>query len=246
MLKFKINSLDEVEEQFRGLYTEKDGAFYLSVDGIPESNSGEDLSGLQKKSKELLDELKQEREKRRELETKDAEREIEDMKKAGQFEELQKIMEDKHSNEIKGLQDQLNSMRDATKASTLNTAVAKLAGDLAGERSSLIAPHIRQRLNVIEVDGQMKVQVIDANGNPSPTMTLEQLSDEFKNNELFAPIVSGRQSSGGGAGGGDGSGGESEWDKYFDVNASTFSMDKCLELEKSNPSLYQQLLKKYS
>jgi len=245
MLKFKIASLDDVDEQFRGLYEEKDGAFVLKVDGVPESGK-DDLTGLQNKSKELLDELKQEREKRRQLEAKDAEREVEDLKKAGDFEALQKISEEKHQNEIKGLQEQLDSMRNATKASTLNSAVAKLAGDIAGERSSLIAPHIRQRLSIIEKDGAMTVQVIDANGNPSPTMTLEQLGDEFRNNELFAPIVSGRQSSGGGANGSDGAGGDSDWDKYFDVNADTFSMDKCLELEKTNPSLYAQLIKKYS
>lgn len=244
MLKFMIEKLDEVDESLRSLYTEKDGKFYLSVEGLPKEPES-DLSGLQNKSKELLDELKTEREKRRILDAKIAEREIEDLKKSGDYETLQKIESEKHANEVKGLQEQLTSMRESTKAEMMNTAVTKLASDIAGTRSSLIAPHIRTRLLITEKDGSMTIQVLDANGNPSPTMTMEQLGDEFRNNELFAPIVSGRPSSGGGANGGSGSGGESDWDKYFDLKSSDFSMDKCLELEGSNPTLYSQLAKKH-
>ena len=46
-LKFKVENLDNVAEELKKLYTERDGAFYLDVEGMPSGKTDEDVKKLQ-------------------------------------------------------------------------------------------------------------------------------------------------------------------------------------------------------
>jgi len=46
-LKFKVENLNDVAEEHKKLYTERDGAFYLDVEGMPSGKTDEDVKKLQ-------------------------------------------------------------------------------------------------------------------------------------------------------------------------------------------------------
>lgn len=45
-LKFKVENLNDVAEELKKLYTERDGAFYLDVEGMPSGKTDEDVKKL--------------------------------------------------------------------------------------------------------------------------------------------------------------------------------------------------------
>ena len=56
-MKYKLDSLEGLSDEMKALYEEKDGAFYLKVEGLPQQDNSE-LDGLKKKVEELLGEKK--------------------------------------------------------------------------------------------------------------------------------------------------------------------------------------------
>ena len=46
-LQFKVENLNNVAEELKKLYTERDGAFYLDVEGMPSGKTDEDVKKLQ-------------------------------------------------------------------------------------------------------------------------------------------------------------------------------------------------------
>jgi DNA-binding transcriptional MerR regulator len=52
-LKYELESLDDIDEGIRDLYTEKDGKFVLSVDGLPEPEDNSGLKSALEKEREL-------------------------------------------------------------------------------------------------------------------------------------------------------------------------------------------------
>lgn len=75
-MKYKLDSLEGLSDEMKALYEEKDGAFYLKVEGLPQQDNSE-LDGLKNKVNQLLNEKKTAQEKQREAEEK-AQREAEE------------------------------------------------------------------------------------------------------------------------------------------------------------------------
>jgi len=97
--------------------------------------------------------------------------------------------------EQKKLTDLTNGINDAL----TNEAATRLAGDISTV-PELLAPVIKQRLQVELVDGKPTVRVLDADGNIT-TGKLEDLQKEIVANAKFAPIIQASKASGGGASG---------------------------------------------
>ena len=57
-MKYKLDSLEGLSDEQKALYEEKDGAFYLKVEGLPEYDTSE-LDGLKRKLKNYLVKRKQ-------------------------------------------------------------------------------------------------------------------------------------------------------------------------------------------
>ncbi len=252
MLKFKIDkkAYEELDEAKKALYKEDGDGFKLDVEG-----GDDDLAGLKSHAEKLLQEKKKEAEKRRELEAQLAELELKEkeerekmMLEKGDYEKVLKEKEAEWEKQKEELAKKAEAAQNQMKQTLLDLEVTKVATELAGERAELIKPHLQNRFDITEKDGQLSVVIKDATGLPNPAMTNEALIEEFKANTLYEPIIRGRNSSGGGAGGGTGGQqGASEWEQYFNpAKKDTYSITKQMELEEKDPNTYKQLRDKFN
>ncbi|KAA5920543.1 hypothetical protein F3I27_23400 [Pantoea sp. Bo_2] len=180
MLKFKLTSdeYDALDESQKSFYAEAEGGYQLKIEGVP------DVSGLEKKVTELLNEKKIEQERRREAELQ-AQREREDAaRKKGDIETLEKSWQEKLTTREQELQATIDAHASRLHTLLVDNVAQSLATKLAGDSAAILIPHIRARLTV--EDG--KTRVVDAEGRPSAA-TLDELEKEFKENKLFAPVV---------------------------------------------------------
>lgn len=226
-LKFKLKTLEGLDDSIKALYTEVNGEYVLSVEGMDDGDKGDDaktkeIEAILKKNQELLDELKSNKRTRQELEAKQKQ-DLEDKHKAdGNFEALLKSAEEK----IAEKESYIKSMVDKNNQSLINTTVMTMAAKLCdGSNVSLIRPHIKGRLGVNE---KGEIQILNASGEPTVS-TQEDLINEFQQDKDYASIVRGTQSSGGGASGGS-SGGAGVPKQYANV------FDK-LVAERENPTV---------
>ena len=203
-LKYKIDSLEGLDETTSALY-EKDGdGFKLKVDGIPQ---GEDVSGLKAKVDELLAEKKAAAQKAKEAEEAAKKAAEEAARKNGDVEALEKSWQEKLTKRESELQAQLDALNGSVTTMTVDNVAVKLANEIAVQGSAdILIPHIKSRLAAEERDGQFVTVVRDAQGKPSAA-TLDDLKNEFANNAAFAPVIVGSKASGGGASGGNGGSG---------------------------------------
>lgn len=154
------------------------------------------MSKLEANNRDLLDE------KRRAKEAAD-QAAAEAAKKNGDVEALEKSWQEKLDAERQERERLSGTIQKLTSGQT----ATKVAAEVFGPHADLMMPHVQSRLTTEFVDGVPKVRVLDEGGNPS-AKTPEELADEFRNNERFAPFVVASRASGGGPHG-NGSGGGS-------------------------------------
>ncbi len=85
MLKYQVESIEDLDESVQELYTEQDGAYVLTVDGLPQP---EDTTGLKNKLNELMTEAKDAKRKARDLEESKSKQEEDSAKEKGEFKTL--------------------------------------------------------------------------------------------------------------------------------------------------------------
>lgn len=192
-LKITVDKIEDVAEPHRSLYVERDGKFALDVEGL------EDTSGLKsafEKEKERRKELSAKLEALRGIDPEEYTRlkELEG-KRFDASEELKRLT-DKHSareKELLGEKDRLlgevRTMRldDALKTAALAHGVHK---DYVDDFVTILKTrHVR-------LDDNLKLQVIDADGDPS-TQTLDGLMKDMKTKK--PGYFEGSSASGGGS-----------------------------------------------
>lgn len=246
MLKKVVASLDDVEEKYRGLYTEQaDGTFKLDV----MIEGSDNLEGLKTNNYELKKEKLALQAKLQELLDKDGSRQEQDLLDQKKYEELLASKEKTWAEKETATTARLQALETRLRETALSSALKSLAVELAGDRSLLIEPHLKSRLDVVEENGEFKVVVKDAAGAVS-TLTTAQLAEEFRNTEIFAPILKGRNSSGGGGGSeGDGASGPAslaQYEKYFNPKGKDYSPTRQRELQDKNKAMHDELVKKYN
>lgn len=234
MLKYVLDSLDGLEPAQAAMYAEKDGKFYLQVEGIPQSQSGEDVTGLKAKVEELLAEKKAEAKKRQEAEEAAKRAAEEHARKTGDVDALQKSWEEKYTKALTDKDQTVLSLQAQIQKLTVGATAASLAGELAVQGSSgvlerLIAPRLSMEIR----DGKPTVVVLDSEGRPS-AMTVAEYKAEITNDPALAPLIAGSRATGGGAGGSK-SGGAAG--KTFDQ----MTLTERAELRKSHPAEYDRL-----
>lgn len=202
MLKFQLDSLEGLDESQHALYTEKDGKFFLNIEGLPQQ---EDVSGLKNKVNELLAEKKAAEKKAQEAAEAARKEADEAARKSGNVDALEKSWQEKYSRREAELSGQLETERNSLQSQIKSLTVGRTATDLAAElaiqgSAKALLPHIEKRLGMDIRDGKPTVVVLDASGNPSAA-TLDELKAEFTNDAAFAPLIVGSKASGGGAGG---------------------------------------------
>lgn len=190
MFKWKLTKeeFDVLTEEHKAMYKEAGDGYQIQIDGMPDIP---DVSGLQKKVDELLSEKKSEQEKRRQAEEAAKKAAEEQARKNGDIESLEKSWAEKLSTREKELLTQLQEKDASLQKLLVDNVAQSLATKLAGDSAALIVPHIKSRLAV--EDG--KTRVVDATGQLS-ALTIDELEKEFRNNQLFAPVIIGSKATG--------------------------------------------------
>ena len=206
-----LESLDGVDEAIAGNYTEKDGKFYLDIEGLDEHPG----VGALKRAKNHEKELRQAAEgKLKEAEDKvtDLEGTIEGIRKGaipkGDVDALESSYKKKLEDARNEGEQKLTNLRNLVDKKLLDSEALAMATEISTV-PSLLVPHVRSRLQVEEADGELTIRVLDVEGKPSAA-SLADLRKELLSNNSFAPILIGSKASGSGANGGSGGGGASK------------------------------------
>lgn len=205
-LKTIIDSLDDIDEGFRGLYVkdEANGNYRLDVEA--DERTAKELEELRKEklrmeahNKKLLDEKKKETERARLAEEERARRDRD-------VESLERSIKEKHQADIDGINTRNALLQSQLESQMVDNQALNLANQLS-DTPALIMPHIKSRLRAQEIDGRWRLTVVDVMGNPTAT-TPDELVEQMRGDKQFAPLVRGTRAGGGGANGGNsGSGG---------------------------------------
>ena len=186
MLKRQLESLDDLPEAHRELYTEaEDGTFQLDAEG-------EDVSGLKSA-------LRKERDARRQ-----ADRELRDYQRnrngraTADVEELEGKLEAAATERDR----YRTRLTDALMESAARTAIRDHNGSV-----ELLLPHLREKIEVREVDGRFKTVILGDDGEPrlapdatkpDEHMSVGEYVATLRDAEGFARAFGGRGATGSG------------------------------------------------
>lgn len=232
MFKYELDSLDGLDESQKAFYAEKDGKFYLQVEGVvPESS----VAGLKANHDQLLTEKKEQQRLAQEAESEKLRIEREALEESARQKGDWQALEDSYKAKLAEKETEFTSKADTLRKQVYKLTVGDQAIKLASEISKshaigIMTPFIEQRLTL---DENNNVRVLDLQGKPS-AMTIDDLKQEFKANAMFQDIVVANNSSGGGATGGGQGGGAAK-------NPKDYSVQEMKDLRQSNPELYNQL-----
>jgi hypothetical protein len=194
-MKYKVDSLEGLDESIAALYKKDGDSFVLKIDGMPEP---EDVSGLKEKVNQLLKEKKDEQSAKQLAVTEAAEAARLAAAKSGDVDALAKSWQEKYDTLQSKYETDTGSLNGAIADLTSGSAATQLAAKLAVENSAeVLLPHIKSRLRTELVDGKPRLVVLDKEGRPSAS-TLEDLSQEFQNNKAFAHVIIGSKAQGAG------------------------------------------------
>ncbi len=242
MLKKLVADINTVDEKYRIFYTEQtDGTFKLDDALSP------DDSGLKSTNLELKKEKIKLKEQMDALQAKIDADHVNDLEGKEKYDELLETKTTQFNDKMAAATLKTAKLENALKERTINSAITDLAITLAGDRAELLKPHLGARFEVEIVDDEPVLKILDDKGQAG-TLTKEQLIEEFKKNKMFAPILKGRDSSGGGSGGGSGGDDQADaasWEKYFNEDNSEYNTEKQDELKKKDKGLHDSLVKKF-
>ncbi|HEX8556675.1 MAG TPA: hypothetical protein VF668_01160 [Pyrinomonadaceae bacterium] len=185
-MKTFVKSLDEVEEQFRGLYVQVKGGFELKLEGTEQHSAFGQINGQLETLKNKFKDV-------------DPAKYAELVKAEQEFNQLQaKITEatesvtkqlttqfntekDRLTGEVKELEEALH---DALVVSAATSAIAQVAPD----NVELLLPHVVKQMKVVKnKDGKREAVILDEKGQPRVVNTKEGV----KSFSLWEPDVEG-------------------------------------------------------
>lgn len=187
----------------------------ILADRIAEANKG-----LEKNRDAALAEAKAAKERLKALEGIDPEEyrtlkeqqekaERERQEAAGNFKALEQQLVEKHQKELDGVRSKLEDENKRLRASLEANLIDAEATRILAEHSdspSLLLPHVRSQMKVVEEDGKFFARIVDEAGNVrigtgkgSDPMTTAELIEEMKQDKAYALAFRGTGSSGGGA-----------------------------------------------
>jgi hypothetical protein len=196
MYKYKISkedyeNLSDIEKK---LYSEKNGSFLLTVEGV---ESEDDVKALKNAKEYEKTERKKLEAQLKELQQKLDGNTEEEIKKKGDIQALEESYKKKLKETSDALEAEKQKHLSHLSTQLLNSTVSELSLKIAPNAKTLISPHIKNRLSVEFENDTPIVRVLDKDGKISAN-TLDDLHKEFVNNPEFKPIVGGTNASGSG------------------------------------------------
>ncbi len=230
MLQNNLDNLDNVDQKYQAFYTESDNVFVLDSE-----LQQPDINGLKNNNSALKDEKTALRNELQEIKTT-----LSTLQAQSKEEEL--LEEKKYSELLTEKENSFKSALDASEATRIalvkdlvNSEVASLAKEIAGDNAALIAPHLAG----LEFD----------NGIVYPDgLDRDSFINKFRDDPLFAPLT--KTSKAAGAGASSSQGGSQHTDqgnleKYFDRGNPNYSPQRQYELQQENPEMYKILEEKF-
>lgn len=210
-LKAVLQTLDGVPEALRTEYKERDGKFYLDIDGIDDHDG---VGALRRAKDYEKDEARKAKERARDLQAEidKLNDQLIEMRKNGMpktdVEALEQSYKDKLAKKEGELTKRIDALTGQLSGLMVDGEAMKLANEIAAkpEYVDLLLPHIRGRIALeSSEDGTHITRVLDKDGKPS-SLNLADLKKELQGNKAFAPILAGSKANGGGSNGGGGGG----------------------------------------
>lgn len=144
--------------------------------------------------------------------------------KAGDTTALEESWQNKYNKLDESKSSEVSQYKDMVVGLTSKAEATKLASKLFGDKADLLQVHVESRIKTEFTEDGPKIRVLDALGQPS-ALSLDELYEEFKTDDKFAPFVIASKASGGGATGGNKSGGG--------ATQKTMPLDEFLKLPES-------------
>lgn len=171
-LKFKVPSLDGIDESLRALYRKTDSGYVLDADGEPADEVAGLKSALAKEKQEML-ELKQKLDglsknelaelKKLKKVAEDAERER--LERDGNWEAVKSQMLKKHQEEMEALTSKMGGVQSQLERVLVDQAAIEAI--LANKGNpKLLLPIVKASLRLVEENGQQVVRVVNGQGQP--------------------------------------------------------------------------------
>lgn len=231
MLQYKLETLEGLEEQLHSLYEEKDGAYFLKVDGVVPKYHADKILGEKAELKTRLDSIEQARlEAEAERQRIEEQARIDSLKKNGDIESLEKSWAERLQAREAELLQQIQEKNEALYKETVEVKALSIAGAIKESARPLAMGYIKSRLRLGD-DGI--VRVVDEQGNLTAS-TIDEFKESLKTNPMFQDIVIVNTNSGGGAAGSGFGGGAAK-------KPNEYTVQEMKELRASNPELYNQL-----
>lgn len=228
-LPFIVDSIDTIPEAQRGLYKETNGKFTLDVEGYEDPTNLK--SALQKEREAAKTASKQAQawaalgktpEEIQALVEAQAQAERDKLTKGGEWDKLKEQMTGQHKVELSKKDERIQSLTKSLERRLIDADATAAIADAKGV-PALLLPHVRASVKVIEEDGDFKVRVVDASGNPRVNgkgefLSISDLVGEMRQSEIFGRAFDATGTTGGGAsGGGSGGGGKTMKRATFDA-----------------------------
>lgn len=202
-LLFKVENLDNINEELHDLYEKTDDGYQLSVEGLEDTGALKRAKDYEKdarkKAEARLKEISTEYDElRSRLEAADTDK----YRKKGDIEALEKSWNEKLTKREAELSKHIESLTSMLNSQMVTSVANQLANELAVQGSAAaLLPHIERRLQMETRDNKPVTIVLDNEGMPS-ALTVEELKQEIANNPVFSPLIVGSKASGSGASGG--------------------------------------------
>ncbi len=231
MLQYKLETLEGLSAELAELYEEKEGAYFLKVDGVVPKYHADKILGEKAELKTRLDSIEQARlEAEAERQRIEEQARIDSLKKNGDIESLEKSWAERLQTREAELLQQIQEKNEALYKETVEVKALNIAGAIKESARPLAMGYIKSRLRLGD-DGI--VRVVDEQGNLTAS-TIDEFKESLKTNPMFQDIVIVNTNSGGGAAGSGFGGGAAK-------KPSEYSVQEMKELRASNPELYNQL-----
>lgn len=209
-LAFTVDSIDTIPEAQRGLYKQVGEKFTLDVEGYEDPvglksalAKERDAAKTATKQAQAWQALGKSPEEVQALFEAQAQAERDKLQKGGEWDKLRAQMTEQQKAELAKKDERIGTLTKSLERRLVDAdAVAAIAA--AKGSSALLLPHVRASVKVIEDNGDFKVQVIDAAGNPRVNgkgefLTITDLVSEMRQSEIFGRAFEATGTAGSGA-----------------------------------------------
>ena len=209
-LKMTVDSLTEVSEAQRSLYSEKDGKFHLELENyedpvglksaLQKEREAARTASAHAKAWEKLGKTPEEISTLLEAQRKADE---DKLNKAGEWDKLRAQMNEQHAAELATSNAKLTAKDKAIERHLIDAEATSAISELKGI-PLLLLPHVKASVKVIEENDELFVRVMDKTGNPRVNskgefLTIKDLVSEMKQSDVFGRAFEASGTTGSGA-----------------------------------------------